>query len=619
MPEGRFSREGAGTLAISIVDVEEVLRQRPSLLTLIELQALSLAREPYLTLLLQPEGVIEANETRVGHADADLGHALCSGFLSTAVQNYADLAIAPEYCVPWSVIDEIIEGRHRPPAGSIWVLGCESIPPAELQALAERCNASGQCVFHHEQLDPRQVAQRRYVDPLLYVFWAQDPEGQRVLVLLAQLKTVACRDYRDVEQTSLCVGQTVYAFNRGLGRMGLLSIICSDAFDFSAHVDQAHLNCLLIHIQLNPKPAHTDYAAYRARLCSVGSNSHVELLCLNWAKNIKEAKGGGRYSEWNNVAGSAWYAPPAKFGADDGLIDELHRRGLYYNVLAQRWHAFFLNYEGQIVRLQKQKLLFAGEQALAPKNFVAVEERWTWCGATHAWVAGATANDGFAVAVSNYPALVGHLEPVSQASPLALERAIEILMGPRGKPTSWYLVNELDSFQLDRDEESIRRVTVHQELEPSRPGVVYRLQRLQRAHDAIRLSQSEVPWPVSVQDLAEGFHFAWRRQEPHHNVRSNAGGGKSAALAYLADQADDSVIERTHLKLRQAIAMHATQEATSAGKNAEELNDALVRAQDRLCVVFRRDNRYGARGPEGTNLIDIPAGTSPVDFTDDRT
>ncbi|MCY1536643.1 hypothetical protein D9M68_721060 [compost metagenome] len=65
--------------------------------------------------------------------------------------------------------------------------------------------------------------------------------------------------------------------------------------------------------------------------------------------------------------------------------------------------------------------------------------------------------------------------------------------------------------------------------------------------------------------------------------------------------------------------MHATQEATSAGKNAEELNDALVRAQDRLCVVFRRDNRYGARGPEGTNLIDIPAGTSPVDFTDDRT
>lgn len=605
-------------MAITIIDVENVLRKQSSPLTLIELQVLSPARETYRALLLQPTGIIEANESRVGHADAGIGHALCSGFVSTAVQNHADLAVTPEYCVPWTVVNEIIEGQHRPPVGSIWVLGCESIPPVEMQALAERCNAAGQCVFHHEPLDSRQVAQKRYVDPLLYVFWTQDQDGQPVLFLLAQLKTVACRDYRDVEQTSLCVGQAVYAFNRGHGRMSLLSIICSDAFDFSNHVDHAHLNCLLIHIQLNPKPAHTDYAAYRARLCSVGSNSHVELLCLNWAQNIKEAKGGGKYAEWKNVAGSAWYAPPAKFSADDDLIDEMHRRGLYYSVLAQRWHAFFLNYEGQIIQLQKQKLLFPGEQALAPKNFVAVEERWTWRGENNAWEPGAVAQDGFAVAVSSYQALAGPLQQASQASPLAVERAIEILVGPRGHPTTWYAVNELDAIHLDRDEESIRRVTVHQDLEPARPGVAYRQQRLQRAHDAIGLANSDVPWPAPVRDLADGFQFAWRRQAPHHNVQPNAGTRGSAALAYLADQADDSAVKSTHQKLRQAIAGHALSEAISAGKNVEELSDAVVRAQDRLCVVFRRDNRYGVHGPEGTNLIDTPAGASPVDFAEDR-
>lgn len=605
-------------MAIAIVDVEEVLRHRVRPLMLTALQALNPAREPYRAILLQPTGIVEANEARVGHADAVLGRALCSSFVSTAAQAHADLAVAPEYCVPWAVVDEIIEGRHRPALGALWVLGCESIPPAEIQALAERCNAGGQCAFHHEPLNPRQVAQKRYVDPLLYVFWAVDADGEAVLFLLAQFKTVACRDYRDIEQTSLCVGRAVYAFNRGAGRMSLLSIICSDAFDFTGHIDQAHLNCLLIHIQLNPKPAHADYAAYRARLCAVGTNSHVELLCLNWAQNIKEVKGGGKFAEWKNVAGSAWYAPPAKFGADDGLIDELHRRGLYYSVLAQRWHSFFLNYEGQILQLQKQKLLFPGEQAIVPKNFVAVEERWTWSTAMNAWEPGAIAHDGFAVALLSYQAIAGPLQQSSQASPLAVERAIEILVGPRGNPTTWYAVNELDAFQLDRDEESIRRVTVHQELEPTRPGVAYRRRRLQRAHDAIGLAESDVPWPAPVRDLADGFQFAWRREAPHHNVEPAAGARGSAALVYLADQADDAEIESVHQKLKQAIAGHALSAAVREGKHGEELADAIVRAQDRLCVVFRRNNSYGARGPKGTNLIDIPAGASPVDFAEDR-
>lgn len=605
-------------MAINILDVEQVLRQQSHSLTLVSLEALNPAREPYRAILLQPTGLVEANDVRVGHADAAAGHALCSGFLSSAAQSQSDLAVAPEYCVPWSVVHEIVVGHYRPPQGAIWVLGCESISPADFEALAQKHNAAGDCVFYHEPLDVRQATQRRYVDPLLYVFWTQSEDGQPVLFLLVQFKTVACRDYRDVEETSLCLGKTVYAFNRGINSMSLVSIICSDAFDFTEHIDAVHTNCLLIHIQLNPKPAHTDYAAYRARLCSVGTNSHVELLCLNWAKNIQEVKGAGKCADWKNVAGSAWYAPPAKFSAEDGLIDSLHRGGLYYCLLAQRWHSFYLNYEGQIIQLQKQKLLFPGEQALAPKNFVAVEERWSWNSGSNCWDSGAVANDGFADALTGYHSIARNLHLASQASPLAVERAIEILMGPRGTPASWFTVKELDAVHLDKDEESIRRVTVHQDADLTRPGGLYRMQRLQRAHDAVGLAQSEVPWPPPMQDLANGFEFSWRRDSPHYNVQPDTGERGPAALVYLSDQANDSLVDSTHQKLRTAIMGHALNEACEVGKSGEALSDAIVRAQDRLCVVFRRDNRFGARGPVGTNLIDTPASASPVDFSEDR-
>jgi len=322
--------------------------------------------------------------------------------------------------------------------------------------------------------------------------------------------------------------------------------------------------------------------------------------------------------DWNNVAGSAWYAPPAKFGADDRVIDELHQRGLYYCLLAERWHSFFLNYEGQIIQLQKQKLVFFGEQSLVPKNFVAVEERWVWGVEDNCWKPGAIANDGFADALTGYLAISEHLQHASNASPLAVERAIEILMGPRGNPTSWYTVRELDALHLDKDEESIRRVTVNQDKDLARPGSVYRRQRLQRAHDAIGLTECPVPWPAPVLDLANGFKFSWRNQTPHYNIEPNAGGRGSAALVYLSDQANNSEVESTHQKLRQSISLHEVTKAIEAGKSVEEVSDAVIRAQDRLCVVFRRGNRYFARGPEGKNLIDTPASASPVDYSEDR-
>ena len=603
-------------MAIRIDNVEQVLQEcKAGPFTLVDLHALSTVREPYLTLLLQPRGVVEANQERVGHADRAYGTHLCSGFLNMAVAKHADLAIAPEYCVPWDVVEDIAVGTFRPAPGCLWILGCESIRPADFLIVAQRCNAEAGRVLLHEDLDERQMKQKRYLDPLVYVFWATDAKGASVLCFLVQFKTVACRDFRDVEQTSLCLGRSVYAFNRGLGKIGLLSIICSDAFDFTPLVENVHQNCLLIHIQLNPKPAHSDYAAYRMKLCSVGTHNNVELICLNWAQNVQELQSPGKYVEWNNVAGSAWYVPPAKFSGDGALVEDLHHHGLYYSLLKRRWHAFFLNYDEQVLLVQKQKLLFPGDQALAPKSCLAVIERWSWDPVTKAWNAGCLAGDGFAVVLQPYAAIAGPLELASQQSALAVERALEVLVGPAGNPTTWFAVHELEAMHLHLDEESMCRVTVHQEADPARPGVIFRKRRLQRAQDAVTLPGNGVPWPAPVRDLEQGFALAWMADAPHHNVVPLVGGRGSAALVYLADEADDAAIERVQQRLRLGLRTHAA--TNSLEKTGQQFNDAMVRSLDRLCIVFKRGPVYGARGPEGLNVFDRPPLVSPVDIAGD--
>lgn len=596
---------------MQIKPVENILAGEVTPLTMVELRALNPIRQPYQAMLLQPKGIIKGSEIRIGHADQAAGHAICHGFLLNAVERHADLVVAPEYCVPWSVVEEIISGHLRPSEGAIWVLGCESITPEELETLARRVNTDGVGFFYHEPIDAGQKAQKQYIDPLLYVFWAKNAAGTSVLCFLVQFKTTPCRDYFDVEQRSLYVGQFVYSFNRGLNKIGLISIICSDAFDFTNLVDEYHANCLIIHIQLNPKPAHIDYAAYRAKLCSVGSSRDVELLCVNWAHNVYEVKDDGTKDYWENNAGSAWYVPTQKFSADDELINRAHRNGVYYSLVAKRWHTFFLNYESQILLLQKQKLLlYPDPQALLPKTCMTVTERWSWDDINHIWEAGCVANDGFTKLVITYNALQGHLPRKVQESPIAVERALEILVGPKGKATSWYSVYELTSMQVD-NEESIRRVTVHQEEDPTSAGVVFRKGRLQRAQDAITLPGKNVPWPPPVRDLENGFEFNWLANNPHCNVIPLFGNRGAATMVYLAEEDDESVVERIHQKLSQGLITHAI---NSSFREGTDLNDAVVRAQDRLCVVYRRGHQYRARGPEGLNLINNPSANSAVDI-----
>lgn len=598
---------------MQVMPVEGFLRKGEVVLALMPLRALTPNREPYFTMLLQPKGVIEASEERIGHADTKAAEVMCREFLEAAVDKHVDLLVTPEYCLPWIIVADIIEGKIQPDEGAIWVLGCESITPDDLVKLAAEVN-NGTGFFYHEPIDAAQKAKKHYIDPLLYVFWSESPDGSKFLSFVVQLKTEPSKDSLDVELRSLYLGETVYSFNRGHNQIGLLSIICSDAFKFkNALVDEYHANCLLIHIQLNQKPAHVDYAAYRAHLLSVGSSNHVELLCLNWARDVKVAILDGKTKDWGNVAGSAWYIPPSKFNGADELVNQAHHRGLYYSLVSQRWHTFYLNYEPQIILIKKQKLMLHGNpQALQPKSCLTVEGRWSWDSAMGTWIVQLEADDGFANLLKTYPALISHLPDEAKASPVAVERAIELLMGPKGKVGNWFHLSELLSMKIEA-EESISRVTVHQESDLERRGVVFRRDRLQRAQDAMTLAgKNMVPWPASICDLEKGFTFQWKVSNPHHNVVPLASTRGSASLVYLADQSDDALVDGVYRKLWESIAQHATAEAFKSGADP---TDAVVRAKDRFCVVYRRDHVYRVWNPAGNNQFDKSPEYSAVDIT----
>lgn len=590
--------------AMNIVDVTQVLlahslRAQP-------LGALEPARTPYRALLCQPHGAIHGSTDRVGNADSAAAVPMYRAFLDDAVRHQAQLVVTPEYSVPWRVVDDIIAGQVRPPVGALWALGLESITPNDLEALAATLGAEADVRLIHEPFDQTMRAQRNFIDPLGYVFWCADAADRNVLCLLIQFKTVVSRDLSELN--ALYTGSQVYKFSTGINGIALIGLICSDVFEFDdALVNAHHPNLLLLHVQLNRKPGHVDYAAYRQRLFSVASNSHVEILCLNWAAHLL-VEGNGA-APWNAVSGSAWYVSPSGVEVKDGDVDALHKSGVYYSLVGERWHGFYFNYSAHSILLQKQHVVATGAQALVQRIAPQVVERRTWDQATSMWDV-TPADDGFAAFLQPYAPLGVALQPmVENENPLCVERALELLDGPSGRPQTWFTLSELKAFHV-ADEESLRRVTVSQEVDPVRAGVAFRRERAGRAQSAVTIQAAAPKWPAAVADLAGGFRFRWTPMDPHRNVEPTSGTAGPATLVYLGENPQGDVLANVHSKMVKALQVHAaTRGAGGIGPDAV----------DRLCVAYKRNHtllffrdsqRVSISDPRGAAIDDI-TGESP--------
>ncbi len=570
------------------------------------LTALEPRPEPYFALLCQPNGTIHASAARIGNSNGEAVLPMYRAFLNDAVESQAQIAITPEYSVPWALVREILSGAVRPPQGSLWVLGCESITPAELDALQLEMNGNAAVRLIHEPFDPQRRVQRAFVDPVVFAFWAVDRADVDVLCLLVQFKTVVSRDPDHVELLSLYLGTRVYKFMAQAGDVSLLALICSDAFEFTDALVGEHCNdLLLVHVQLNKRPGYVDYAAYRSRLFSVASNNNIEIICLNWAANVLLE---GSAHPWNSIAGSAWYIAPRGVTIADADINQLHHDGMYYSVVGERWHAFYLNYAPHSLLLKKQPVVAKGHQVLNQRIAPQVEARRAWDEQAAKWTAVA-ADDGFGTFVQAYGALSQALPQMGGGDPLAVERALELLAGPTGNADKWYELEELGALKVAH-EESIRLVTVSQETDTARSGVAFRRARARLAQAAVTIPGQGVTWPTPVEDLAAGFRYRWVAADPHSNVEP-AAGGKPAALVYLGENPEADTLANVYAKLSKARQIHACITSVYAGLDPI---DAASRAQDRLCVVYQQNHALQFYRPPGFASITDPAGAYEDDI-----
>lgn len=483
--------------------------------------------ENYSVCLFQPDGNIQASADGVGNQNRTLAVQQFSGFLQVASTTNADLAVTPEYSMPWRVLTDAIKNGRVPALGKLWALGCESIRYGELAALKTELAPHAKVLF--EELRPEG---ERFVDPLAYVFKAPSAAGDSAekLVVLVQFKTCPMGG-TPFEVDGLQKGTCIYRFGGGAHEPCLLSLICSDVFDFEdAHAKAVYDRALLLHIQLNKSPRQAQFRGYRDRLFKFPGDA-TELVCLNWAKNVRETHDAVP-SCWDNIAGSAWYLRPDKFDDQDPVLSTNHKRGMYYTRFeALKVHALFFNYEPGIYLVTASKVFHHGVAAsLSRRRGPQLTGIRTWESTSLAWVDLPGHPDGFEEELHECGDARNDIKRIAEANPFDAERVLALSAGTVGADSNWYHPGKLDSCRIDQSE-VIRRMTFCQDTDPDARN--FRRRRLIRCSLLWNVLKTQ-PMPAAIRDLKDGFKLDWA---PHQNVISNA--GHRATVVYMGEETGD--------------------------------------------------------------------------------
>jgi hypothetical protein len=508
------------------------------------LEVLDATEKSYRALLFQPPGPFVGNTTRIGPADLQFADLQASALLEMATKQGHHLVVTPEYYLPIKTLQDCIHGDRFPAADAIWVLGCESMTPAQLAAFKTNAESTGKCRVFYEN-DEGAPIQGSYYDPVAYCFLSKDKaSGETRRVVIFQFKTISSKDEQYFENGVLRTGKLIYQFHGQQNRLALASIICSDAFNItgdSAVLLQLTEDATLLHIQLNPKPRNADYLKYRVNTFSRNERtSNCDIVCLNWAENIIFLEQeGGKEHEWKNEAGSAWYLPYDRASSDDTLVEQNERKGLYYSWHRRKRHVLHFHYAPAVFEFSVPKVVHTGLQIHAVSTGPKLEARYVW-GDTDSWVPETACAD------TGLSQLFGCDEKVTKAfstlsqdeSRLRIERAVTISCGQTLGVDNWFAAGTLKSLSMD-DDEVTKRLTVRLERnEGSDTARHGQLQNVSVLHEIL----ATAPLPIQVRDLGGGgASVYWSKNSPHTNVIK--AGVEPAHVAFLGFQPESRRIE----------------------------------------------------------------------------
>lgn len=514
---------------MQITPVIEMLT--PAGLGLPSLRALIPNEDNYSVLLMQPQGQIEASAAGVRHQDRARAERQFRSFLDNAYEANVDLAVTPEYSMPWTTLIGAVKDGHVPTQGALWAIGCESITYADLATIKQDLTPHATMLYEYLPPDPH-----RFVDPLAYVFTASSATGNNSerVVLLVQFKTCPMGDNNHFEINGMQRGTRIYQFGGSANSLRLISLICSDALEFlDADAQFVYDRALILHIQLNPKPRQGQFSQYRSRLMRFGGDS-TEVICLNWAKNVFEGCG-DKARCWNNIAGSAWYLRPSTYDDRDQTLMLNHQRGLYYTwLLSLRSHVLFFNYEPAIFLLAATKVAHIGVSAsLSRRRGPQLTATRNWDEGSSTWVEQTTVADGFDSIVAECGDAQKEIARAADDNPFAVERILALCVGRIGDSDKWYLLQYLDSCSIDQSE-VVRRITFCQDADAHD----FRVARLRRCGRLWKILNDNLGLPPALSDLKAGFRFAWTPISPHQNVISDD--GRRATVIYLGEDYNES-------------------------------------------------------------------------------
>ncbi len=575
----------------------------------------------YTVLAHQPPGHICITPGSISNANKQEAKQRATAFLRLAATagNQPDLTVSPEYSVPWDALLEAIEQDIVPEEGKLWALGCESLSLGGLASVRQRLGE--RAVVLDDDEFPGAKTTQQYRNPLVYVFLANRIDDHSVcLVLLVQYKTVPSGDRQNTEATGMLPGVYVYAFGTLPSEVRLITLICSDVFEFTQEIINEHYKgLLLLHIQLNNNPRHILYKKYRQELFAAAGDT--ELFCLNWADNVISIdENGGNRQLWKNICGSAWYLCSPETSLTDGAILENHSHGVYYTRHEPiRVHALQLHYRPRIFLFQATKVFHhAIPKPRSTRTGPKAIKTFVWAQEQSQWVEPRTPDefpdDGFREQLKKYSennVPLDDLLELYQTGPIALERAMAITAGQFGVIADWHAPTRIDSMRLC-EQEIVRRVTVIQD--PASDAVEFRNKRFTSAKAIAELRAIDYAWPSSVEALRNGFKINWDPKFPNRNIIAED--GTLATVVHAGMVGDPEELDLLDQKIRKTLAglPPEPERILSEEQSREFVDKHYATGAHRFCIIYV--NASGAKTYLSSRGISFtsPGGQSEVDI-----
>lgn len=565
----------------------------------------------YTVLALQPQGAIRTTASSIRNADEADATRKFGAFLRTAsgLQPRPDLVICPEYSMPWEVLLAALEAGVAPEVGRLWALGCESLTIGQLDIYRQRLGANVTVI--DESPDFSTATTERYLDPLVYLFRTTGLNDQDDrLVMLVQYKTAHSGDPHNIEAQGMFKGKIVYLFGRKPAEVRLLTLICSDVFDFDKEtIKEYYEGLLLVHIQLNNDPRNPQYKKYRTDLFSY--KGATELICVNWAKRIDWFEGDSNAStNGENIGGSAWYLRPQQFDLSDERLTKNQRQGLYYTYYDSiKTHALQLDYSPRAFHFQATKVYHHG--VIAPASYLTgpiVLSVFDWSDASGEWALSVdNVDDGFGDLISHACHAAPELGAMHGGNPISVERSLAICAGTFGPEQDWHSVKSLDSTRLC-EAEIVRRVTVT--IDPQ--GETFRSERIARAQALAALRDQGFAWPSEVSFLKDGFELMWHVDHPHRNVVSAK---TVATVIHMGMVGDIRLVDGMDAKARKVLAKPP--EPTKL--LSEEEKKAFLREHEgrvqNVCVLYNVGAETRHYSSQTALSFSTPSGMGGTNFT----